>query len=1481
MACKSIILLFLIFSKSLCDDCFRYDFEDNFEKKFSPNTGICFGMSPWALNNYTSLGIDSPHPSSSSFISPTNSLSCVSSVSFSMGFGVLELNVYVVEVLPSNSMQIYVMAEPSHLVAFLGYESHHYKPGWNTLKIRIQRWAFQGYVVFMGEAASPQSVVLIDSFRYIPSTIADENCMIYPENNPTSASTNDVDITTTSTESDLWTTPKDLTSTITNQWTTEYPATVDNELIHTTDNFTPGLTDSDDNQITVSTLDDEWIHTSTINEEEIISTTNNDNNTPTPTTGSDLWTTKYPATVDNEQFVSTTTEHFTGSVTDSTVDEEWIHATTKNEEEIISTTSNSNDTPITSTGSDVWTTKYPATIDNEQFISTTTDHFTGGVTDSTVDEEWIHATTKNEEEIISTTSNSNDTPIPSTGSDLWVTDPTDVIVTDMPTTNISFSTDDDSNEEEYTSTTDKTTGPINDITTESEQWVTKTTVVDNGIEEETVTEMTSVTESSTLIYDDGCITYNFEAGFDSIFSSGSGLCYGANPWILYNYTSSEIQSWHPDSTKFISPYFLSCITSTDLRLGSGVVEINVYMADHQYSNFTAFWMIHIIVQMKSDDGFGRTVAVLSYNSHTNNFLPGWNSIRINIRNQQEFDGHIILIGMAENHEALLVDSFLFIPATMSEDLCFVYSTTAIPPSITTINTPIIDISTDGSDKEYTTKGWITKTTDVDELTTMTSISDQNMSTSQPIDDNGCITYNFEENLDSVIANDHFLCPKSHGNHWTLQNYSSLGLESPHPLSTSFISPLTLPSCIATTKFFVKTGTLEIIVFFESAEESGDRITIMVNGGIGVIIAYLSYSPRSANFVSGWNTLRININLPDEVAVDILLTGSAAESSIVLVDSFRYIPLTMDEKMCVIYNTEITTPLMTTDAVATEKYTDDPYSTWPTGTYDWTIGTTNLGNQEISSNPTESGPTGTYDWGTGTTNLDSQEISTVPTESGSTGTYDWTIGTTNLGNQEISSIPTESGPTVTYDWGTGTTNLDSQEISTVPTESGSTGTYEWTIGTTNVDNPEISSIPTESGPTVTCDWGTGSTNLDNQEISSIPTESGSTGTYDWTTGTNNVDNQEISSIPTESGPTGTYDWGTGTTNLDSQEISTVPTESGSTGTYEWTIGTTNVDNPEISSIPTESGPTVTYDWGTGTTNVDNQEISSIPTESGPTVTYDWGTGTTNIGDQEISSTNPTESGPTGTYDWGTGTTNVDSQEISTIPSEPGATATYDWTTGTTNIDSQEISSIPTESTVLDGQETVSETGTTTNPWITTSIHDEGTDTPATETTANDGCTKYNFGKDFDVLFTSESSNCRGMHPWTLNNYTSIDIENLQQSSNLFISPITALSCVESFKFVMGHGTLEFRAYIGDALFANIISVLVRDTAGVGVVTSNMYSPLSQSFAPGWNVLRVKIERPQEFEGYFILQGSLASVDSVVLIDSFRYIPATMNEELCTV
>ncbi|XP_028170023.1 cell wall protein DAN4-like [Ostrinia furnacalis] len=1369
MACKSIILLFLIFSKSLCDDCFRYDFEDNFEKKFSPNTGICFGMSPWALNNYTSLGIDSPHPSSSSFISPTNSLSCVSSVSFSMGFGVLELNVYVVEVLPSNSMQIYVMAEPSHLVAFLGYESHHYKPGWNTLRIRIQRWAFQGYVVFMGEAASPQSVVLIDSFRYIPSTIDDENCIIYPENNPTSASTNDVDITTTSTESDLWTTPKDLTSTITNQWTTEYPATVDNELIHTTDNFTPGLTDSDDNQITVSTLDDEWIHTSTINEEEIISTTNNDNNTPTPTTGSDLWTTKYPATVDNEQFVSTTTEHFTGSVTDSTVDEEWIHATTKNEEEIISTTSNSNDTPITSTGSDVWTTKYPATIDNEQFISTTTDHFTGGVTDSTVDEEWIHATTKNEEEIISTTSNSNDTPITSTGSDLWVTDPTDVIVTDMPTTNISFSTDDDSNEEEYTSTTDKTTGPINDITTESEQWVTKTTVVDNGIEEETVTEMTSVTESSTSIYHDGCITYNFEAGFDSIFSSGSGLCYGANPWILYNYTSSEIQSWHPDSTKFISPYFLSCITSTDLRLGSGVVEINVYMADHQYSNFTAFWMIHIIVQMKSDDGFGRTVAVLSYNSHTNNFLPGWNSIRINIRNQQEFDGHIILMGMAENHEALLVDSFLFIPATMSEDLCFVYSTTAIPPSITTINTPIIDISTDGSDKEYTTKGWITKTTDVDELTTMTSISDQNMSTYQPIDDNGCITYNFEENLDSKIANDHFLCPKSRGNHWTLQNYSSLGLESPHPLSTSFISPLTLPSCIATTKFFVKTGTLEIIVFFESAEESGDHITIMVSGGIGVIIAYVSYTPRSANFVSGWNTLSININLPDEVAVDILLTGSAAESSIVLVDSFRYIPSTMDEKICVIYDTEITTP---TDAVATEKYTDDSNSSWPTGTYDWTIGTTNLGNQEISSNPTESGPTVTYDWGTGTTNLDSQEISTVPTESGSTGTYEWTIGTTNVDNQEISSNPTESGPTVTYDWGTGTTNLDSQEISTVPTESGSTGTYEWTIGTTNVDNPEISSIPTESGPTVTYDWGTGSTNLDNQEISSIPTESGSTGTYDWTTGTTNVDNQEISSISTESG---------------------------STGTYEWTIGTTNVDNQEISSIPTEPGPTGTYDWGTGTTNLDSQEISSIPTES----------------------------------------------------------------------------------TVLDGQETVSETGTTTNPWITTSIHDEGTDTPATETTANDSCTKYNFEKDFDVLFTSESSNCRGMHPWTLNNYTSIDIENLQQSSNLFISPITALSCVESFKFVMGHGTLEFRAYIGDALFANIISVLVRDTAGGGVVTSNMYSPLSQSFAPGWNVLRVKIERPQEFEGYFILQGSLASVDSVVLIDSFRYIPATMNEELCTV
>lgn len=92
---KCVVLILVYSSVVSCDECVSYDFEDDFDDLFTSGVGVCIGMVTWNIAAYRSLPLESPHPSSTQFISPSEQLSCVSSYRFTMtSGGTVEANIY-------------------------------------------------------------------------------------------------------------------------------------------------------------------------------------------------------------------------------------------------------------------------------------------------------------------------------------------------------------------------------------------------------------------------------------------------------------------------------------------------------------------------------------------------------------------------------------------------------------------------------------------------------------------------------------------------------------------------------------------------------------------------------------------------------------------------------------------------------------------------------------------------------------------------------------------------------------------------------------------------------------------------------------------------------------------------------------------------------------------------------------------------------------------------------------------------------------------------------------------------------------------------------------------------------------------------------------------------------------------------------------------------------------------------------------------
>ncbi|KPI98340.1 hypothetical protein RR46_09556 [Papilio xuthus] len=102
------------------------------------------------------------------------------------------------------------------------------------------------------------------------------------------------------------------------------------------------------------------------------------------------------------------------------------------------------------------------------------------------------------------------------------------------------------------------------------------------------------------------------------------------------------------------------------------------------------------------------------------------------------------------------------------------------------------------------------------------------------------------------------------------------------------------------------GIVEVNLYMQPKSRN-DNITIKVYKvakGLNTIVGAKTISPRSKDFKSGWETVKISLSGFGTFMGRLLLMGKAAQDSIVLIDSFRYIPPAYDESLCLIYDSSL-------------------------------------------------------------------------------------------------------------------------------------------------------------------------------------------------------------------------------------------------------------------------------------------------------------------------------------------------------------------------------------------------------------------------------------------------------------------------------------------------------------------------------------------------------------------------------------------------
>ncbi|XP_064073074.1 uncharacterized protein LOC135193636 [Vanessa tameamea] len=163
----------------------------------------------------------------------------------------------------------------------------------------------------------------------------------------------------------------------------------------------------------------------------------------------------------------------------------------------------------------------------------------------------------------------------------------------------------------------------------------------------------------------------------------------------------------------------------------------------------------------------------------------------------------------------------------------------------------------------------------------------------------CVVFNFENDSFHDFTNDFGVCVGR--SMWDLRQYDDLPMDAPHENSTFYIAPTSEVSCMSSLIFPITGGgTLDVKLYMEPAAES-DQITILAfqhepKGVVGNLIL----SAMDPNFTRGWQHLKVTLIGSGVYNGFVTLMGIASESSVILIDSVRFIAPSYSEEFCQIY-----------------------------------------------------------------------------------------------------------------------------------------------------------------------------------------------------------------------------------------------------------------------------------------------------------------------------------------------------------------------------------------------------------------------------------------------------------------------------------------------------------------------------------------------------------------------------------------------------
>ncbi|CAH0588162.1 unnamed protein product [Chrysodeixis includens] len=354
-----------------------------------------------------------------------------------------------------------------------------------------------------------------------------------------------------------------------------------------------------------------------------------------------------------------------------------------------------------------------------------------------------------------------------------------------------------------------------------------------------------------------CLSYDFESRYDELFKSERGFCTSFTKWNLGSYSSSPIDAPSAFSQQFISPNAdISCVSSVAFdAVSDGIVEVNVYM-----ESAADFDQVTVLVNKIEDENHDVVTGSTLLTPTRDDYVDGWHTLKISLLGHGSYKGYISFLGLASEDSVVIIDSFRYIPPSSSSEKCKIYE----DDFATTTPVPETTLAPIGSGQE-------------------------------------CITYNFESDFETTFDTSNVLC--NGYSSWHLGNYYSLGIGSIDDDSKTFISPNTTSSCISSFVFrMIPGGTVEVNVFMESVSDLDYVIVLAkkrVPDGVDTVAGFQLYYATNSNFVKGWNVLKVSITDFTIFNGYITLIGSTDESSIVLIDSFRYIPPNSTED-CEIY-----------------------------------------------------------------------------------------------------------------------------------------------------------------------------------------------------------------------------------------------------------------------------------------------------------------------------------------------------------------------------------------------------------------------------------------------------------------------------------------------------------------------------------------------------------------------------------------------------